>query len=159
MVRCEKCGSEDTYKISQVYSSSTHVVQTQTTTSGFGIASSGSLVAGVAGSSTGGTLQTLQAQMNAPPKRPSNAGIGCFLYFIFFLVFMFVLNPIILSFTKQDSPAHSFWSYLILIGGIVAVVMWASNQTKSQMAKYQIESESWNKKWICSRCGNTFIPN
>jgi hypothetical protein len=158
MIKCTKCGSDDTIKVSQLYSKSTQTINAQTTGGGIGVSSSGRL--GIAGgtASTTGTIQTVEGQMLAPPTRPSNVKLGCLVYFIFFLLYMFVLNPMILSLTEKDSSAHTLLSFLIIIGGIVAVSMWASNRTKSELQSYQTRQEQWDKKWTCNRCGNIFIP-
>ncbi len=158
MPKCTKCGSDDTFKVSQVYSKSTQTIHAQTTGGGIGLSSSGKVGGGVGSASTTGTIQTVEGHMLAPPNRPSNVKLGCAIYFVFFLFYMFILNPIILSFTEKDGSAHTFLSFLVLIGGIVVVSMWASKRTRSQLDSYQKRREEWNKKWTCNRCGNIFVP-
>ena len=76
MVKCDKCGSEDTYKLSQIYATSTLVVGTKTSKSGIGVTSSGNLGVGIGESSTSGAIHSLRGLSSAPPKKPSNAGGG-----------------------------------------------------------------------------------
>ena len=131
---CPDCGSSDTAKISVVYSTGTSAVNTVTT--GVGVGSGGNVGAGVA--TTTGTTQSLQAKSIAPPKKPGNAGMGCAAYIALFLLFMFVLNPMLLDIgVIQNSTAHNVWSFGILLGGAVVIAMWMSALTKSQMPAWE----------------------
>lgn len=139
MFKCSECGSEDTFKVSQIYASSTQIVDT--TTLGGGITNIGG---GLGVASTKGSIQSLRAQQISPSSKPKeNTALGCGIIFIVVLI-TFIL------------PA-TFLSLLLIIGG--AILAWKSMKpTKIDLHFYEMAYNQWNMKWICNRCGNIFIP-
>jgi len=139
MYKCSECGSEDTFKVSQIYASSTQFIDT--TTLGGGITNIGG---GLGAAATKGTIQSLRAQQISPPQKPKeNTALGCGIL-LFIIIITFSL-PI------------TFLSLLLLIGGFI--LAWKSMKpTKVDLQYYEMAYNKWNTKWICNRCGNIFIP-
>ncbi len=155
MYYCTKCGSNDTYKVSQAFSKSTQTINAKTAGGVIGVSSPGNVGIGVGGASTTGTIQTIEGRALSPPKKPDNLAVGCTIYVFYFLFCSFILVPAISVWTGASvSPLLA----LFLILGFVAVSTWTTNKTKSQLETYNSDLEEWNKKWTCNRCGNIFIP-
>jgi hypothetical protein len=68
-------------------------------------------------------------------RKSSNVGLGCAVYLGLFLVYVVVLNPMV------EEQSRGFWSVVILVGGAVAVIAWASARTRSQTALTMQELE------------------
>ena len=157
MQKCPDCGNADVAKVSFIYASQTSTVNTTTGGGGVGFGDGG-LGVGVGTATTTGTIQSLQAQGVAPPKKPSNVGVGCATYIGIFLLYMIVLNPLFLTVVEKDSGAHSLLGFATLIGGALAVVAWTSARTKEKTTEWQAKMEAWSKMWMCLRCGKVFNP-
>jgi len=79
--------------------------------------------------------------VNAAHEKPRNFGLGCAVYLGLFLGYMFVLNPLLLTMVERNGAAHGFWSFVIVIGGAVAVIAWTSARTNAQTALKMKELE------------------
>jgi hypothetical protein len=151
---CPDCGSADTAKVSVIYSTGT--TRLNAVSPAIGMDAHGHVAGGVA--TTTGTVQSLQAQSIAPPKKPTNAGPGCAVYVVV-LVGYFFLNAMLVDMgMPKDSFGQNLFAFAAIFGGAVAVGYWASAKTKSQMPAWEAAMDAWSKNWMCKRCGKVFTP-
>lgn len=156
MVKCGNCSSEDSSKVSHLYSASTKITTSKTKGGGIGISSFGSIGVGIGKASTNGTVQTVLAQQLTPPQKPSSKGLAINISIAFFIIHVAIIAPAIERITGTVSGG---FSTLILLGGIGYIIYWASNKNKAKLAQYEASLAEWNKQWICNRCGNIFYPS
>jgi len=156
MLKCPNCQSEDTIKVSQLYSKSTKSVNTTSTGGGVGLGTGGISVGGAV--STTGTIQTLEGTKLSPPKSPSNFKIGCVAFIAYVVVYFLTINELIIWIFGANSVVHEYGSYIFMILGIIMASKWASRRTEKEMSSYQSKLSQWEGSWTCNRCGDVFHP-
>jgi len=144
MKKCPKCESDNTCKLSQIYESSTLVVDTKTSSSGIGLSSRGNMGVGIGNSSTSGTIKSVMSLKCAPPEEPSHAKEGWSIFIVISILSLILF------------PSNVSIPIVVLSGAIIIGIF--AYITKNEMEEYQEEYDTWEKQWICNRCGYIFIP-
>lgn len=139
-MKCPKCNSENVQKLSVIYESGTHNIDTQSDTVGGGFAwgsGGGSVFTGGATTRTSGTQQSILADRATPPQKRSY--ILCFVFFVGGFALMYI--EVVL------------WGILFVIGSIV----WGYFVHQYNTSTWQKLYNDWSASWHCNRCGELYL--
>ncbi len=141
MYECPQCKSADTAKLSVIYATQTHKVDTNTSGGGIGL-TGGGIGIGVGSANTTGTSQSLLAQSISPPSKPNRDHLVMKSLLLLGMVLV-VFNIIVFS---SGGEAGSFsGSFIILIVGLIVRQKWINARMKQLSIKYESEFDTWSK--------------
>jgi hypothetical protein len=146
-MNCPKCESDDVYLCSAAYEQGS----TRTTTTSRGTASTLGYSQGTGvgtaqtniSTTSSSVSRTAFAEKAAPPKSYLGKMI---LWAVGSLLAVLVLTPSVWSGLKH-------WAWISLAGSIVGTFFSFKNRPA-----YREALARWQKSWICTRCGNKFMP-
>lgn len=155
-LKCPQCNATDVKKVSLMYELGTK--STSGVAGGVGMGSDGKI--GVGGGVMSGKSQSILAQRLSPPGKPAEESVGC--TGCASMVGLFFLIAVCLSGIK-DRDAMLNISLIISLVGSVPFWIWAvrtfPNRNKELKIKYELEINKWKSSWVCTRCGNVFLPD
>jgi hypothetical protein len=139
---CPVCGSENTQKVSLIYSAGTS--STNSTTIGAGVVGhKGAVGLG----STQSNAQSALAQRCAPPQKRDADRQGCW-------ALLGIIPAMILA-AIFNSNLLGIVAWLLLAGALLASTRGAMRYNREV---YPRQYEAWNKRMLCLRCDNMFSP-
>ncbi len=143
-MNCTKCGSDNTQRLEIVFEQGTHNIETTSKTRirpFLGIIPTAS-----AKTKTSGTSMSTSAQKAAPPqkKRIRNLVIGI------------ILGLIVISQASTNFEHNWFFAVLGLL--VVGLCIWRIVVALGFNSKtWPTLYSTWEKSWMCNKCGNMFI--
>lgn len=137
-MQCPQCKSDNVQKLSIIYESGTHQINTTSHTIGGGIGSTSGGV-GTANTHTTGQSQSLLAQKSAPPKKKS-LGLAILVLFVG-VIFLFM------------AMGGSNSSSKVFIASIPVSLFLGFRAFKYNREVYPGEYQNWLKMWHCHKCG------
>jgi hypothetical protein len=142
-INCTKCGSNASRRISLVYREG--IIGIDTTTGGRGLGvGTGGLAAGGFGSHTKGVHQSLLSKDLSPPQTKRTA---LALFGVLIAVFVGV---------AADLALPTRVATVLVIGIPSAWVWWTMTQWNRLV--FPKVSKRWENSFICTVCGNMFVP-
>ncbi len=143
-MKCPKCESDNTQKLSLVYASG--VSDVNTTTSGVGVGMGFSSIGVGLGSETSkGTQQTLLSQASAPPQEIR--------YYVVFIIAV-ILSGMTIYFLN-----YIFLSYVIIFSIACGAVFWLKKLHYYNSVIFVRDYNTWNSQYMCLKCACNFIPS
>lgn len=144
MSNCRKCGSDNTQRVAMAFQSGTVTGRT----TGVGFAPGAGVIVGGVRTNT----QTELARQVAPPTPPAypsgNVVAAVFGGLVVGAVFLAAIN---------SKPLGMLFFLAWLGCGIVLAVV-SHRGHVGRMTTYQTQWAIWNKRWICNRCGEIWLP-
>lgn len=155
---CPNCSSDQTQRVSVIYSSGTSVVESKSTGMAVGL-TKGGLVPVLGSSNTTGVQQTQLAQQVAPPARTPTLKIVFFtpiVGVVLGLVLWFVAVLILIGTgTKaNDVPGYVLEGTFLLVQ-VLGIALAVQNYRRNR-DEWPGLYAAWERKWFCHRCGSTF---
>lgn len=154
-MRCQKCGTTDIKKVSQIYNEGTFIGETQN----YGVLIDTSDVGvGVFGGPS--NHQSLMAAQYAPPREPTSGIWVGFHVIVIFLLLMFLFGGC--SNISDNFIAEGlFW--FACFGAILLAWLFILSFTNKRLQKkqneYLLKLARWHKVWACLRCGHVWLEN
>lgn len=135
---CPKCNSENVQKLSVVYESGTHNINTQSNTAGGGYAfgNGGGFFTVGATTRTRGIQQSMLAEKATPPKKRPYFPCVAFFFGILFILLDFVFLGVVFMIV---SPIYGYFAY--------------QYNTHTWPNLYH----EWNALWHCNKCGELYL--
>jgi len=128
--KCPKCGSGRTKPVSVAIATGTRRRNT------VGVSSRRSVW---------GSSSTYQSDLVAAlPQRPSNAGA-------YIAIFLGVVGLLFALMVGSDKNGTGFAA---VIGIVSALFLWGGISAKKKPEELTVAQASWDKSWMCARCGN-----
>jgi len=174
-IRCPNCGSAHVQRCEVVHNAGTHRIRTSSfsqstwnyTGESFGSDGSYTTSSGRASANQIGfqssMVQTELARLVAPPQRKSFLPSA----FVKGLLLLGIGSPVILMvpfFIVVVLPIAAIASGKYVLQGIagIAVLLWLCFQRYKVVQRWneqwELDYANWRNRWLCSACGNTFIP-
>lgn len=136
MIQCPHCKSDDSYKVSHVYLRSHKTIEATTTGWGLGFDKSikpSSIEVGVG--YTSGVIQSLEGQLLAPPKAPSNEKLGTTILSVYTVAIFYFFR----EFLEFHYTFKSIAKWVLLGLGIVFII-WMMNKKTAEEKKCTIKN-------------------
>lgn len=144
MSNCRKCGSDNTQRVAMAFQSGT----TTGRTTGVGFAPGAGMIIGGTRTDT----QTELARRLSPPVPPGypSGNVVAALFGGFFVGAIFMAG---VKFPILGGLLFTAW-----FGAGVTLAVLAHKGHVVRMTTYQQQWAIWNKRWICNRCGEIWLP-
>jgi predicted nucleic-acid-binding Zn-ribbon protein len=143
-MKCPKCESENTQRLEVAFHSGTQNISTNSSSTGFGIGSSGNIGLGVGRTQTSGQSQSILAQQISPPaKQPLK-----------YPIIGIALGGFVTYTTLTTTLDVSTIVVGLLIAGISGYLFYSRFQFNAE--KWPSLYQRWSESWICHKCGCTY---
>jgi hypothetical protein len=138
-MNCPKCSSENVQKLSVIYQSGTHKINTSSTTVGGGYMSGPGI--GMGSTTTTGKQQSIMAKMAAPPPKRSYAPS-----------LMAILGFLMVVVNLDNGGTYGFLGLAI----IAASIVWVYFAYQYNTGEWKQKQSIWQASWHCNKCGEMY---
>ncbi len=136
-MNCPKCNSENVQRLSVIYQSGTHKINTSSTTVGGGYFSGPGI--GIGSTATSGKQQSIIAKKAAPPSKRSYLPL-------------LLLVPGFLIFRYSDGGLNALIGFILML----ASVAWVYFAYRYNSGEWREKQSIWEASWHCNRCGEIY---